>query len=84
MPYCKRCDAEILEFIDIFLTDNGSGRVIEGIFYNKALAYNKNLDYSIVEIDTTSENFANKKIDKQFFVYSCKYLFAIDDPKNWN
>ncbi len=29
---------------------------------NKALAYNKNLDYSIVEINSLSENFDNKKI----------------------
>ncbi len=29
---------------------------------NKALAYNKNLDYSIVEINSVSENFDNKKI----------------------
>jgi len=29
-------------------------------------------------------DFANEKIDRQFFVYSCKYLFAIDDPKNWS
>ena len=29
---------------------------------NKALAYNKNLDYSIIEINSTSENFDNKKI----------------------
>ncbi len=29
---------------------------------NKALAYNKNLDYSIVEINSASKNFDNKKI----------------------
>jgi len=29
---------------------------------NKALAYNKNLDYSVVEINSISENFDNKKI----------------------
>ena len=29
---------------------------------NKALAYNKNLDYSIIEINSASENFDNKKI----------------------
>ena len=29
---------------------------------NKALAYNKNLDYSIIEIKSTPENFNNKKI----------------------
>ena len=29
---------------------------------NKALAYNKNLDYSIVEINSASESFENKKI----------------------
>ena len=29
---------------------------------NKALAYNKNLDYSIIEINSTSGNFDNKKI----------------------
>ena len=29
---------------------------------NKALAYNKNLDYSIVEINSTSNNFDNRKI----------------------
>ena len=29
---------------------------------NKALAYNKNLDYSIIEINSLSENFDNKKI----------------------
>jgi len=29
---------------------------------NKALAYNKNLDYSILEINTASGNFGNKKI----------------------
>jgi len=29
---------------------------------NKALAYNKNLDYSIIEISSALENFANKKI----------------------
>ncbi len=29
---------------------------------NKALAYNKNLDYSIIEINPVPENFANKKI----------------------
>jgi len=29
---------------------------------NKALAYNKNLEYSIIEINSVSENFDNKKI----------------------
>ena len=29
---------------------------------NKALAYNKDLDYSIIEINSASENFDNKKI----------------------
>jgi len=29
---------------------------------NKALAYNKNLDYSIIDINSSSENFDNKKI----------------------
>ena len=29
---------------------------------NKALAYNKNLDYSIIEINSVSGNFNNKKI----------------------
>jgi|TARA_B100001964_G_C13978587_1_gene485167 DNA-binding CsgD family transcriptional regulator len=29
-------------------------------------------------------DFTNEKIDRKFFVYSCKHLFAIDDPENWN
>jgi len=29
---------------------------------NKALAYNKNLDYSIIELDSAQQNFGNKKI----------------------